>query len=165
MRAEIDTYQEPVVYLSANSAVCRSEGFAAQTRVWVEVGNRRIVATLNVVTGGSWLPDDFAALSESAWRRLAPHPEETASFSHADAPESARLIRAKVYGDQLDRGGFRLIMRDAIDGALADVELASFLAASAARPMSTDEIAQLTLAMVDVGERLHWDSRRVLDKL
>ena len=47
MRAQIDTYQEPVVYLSADSAVCRSEGFAAQTRVWVEVGNRRIVATLN----------------------------------------------------------------------------------------------------------------------
>jgi len=164
MRAEIDTYQEPVVYLKADSAVCRSEGFAAQTRIWVQVGNRRIVATLNVVTNGSWLPKDFAALSESAWRRLGPQPGETATFSHADAPESARLIRAKVYGDQLDRGGFRLIMRDTIDGALADVELASFLAACAARSMSSDEIAQLTLAMVDVGERLHWGARRVLDK-
>jgi thymidine phosphorylase len=164
MRAGIDTYQEPVVYLSADSAVCRSEGFAAQTRVWVEVGNRRIVATLNVVSRSCWLPDNFAALSESAWRRLEPQPDETAVFSHADAPESARLIRSKVYGDQLDRGGFRLIMRDAIDGSLADVELATFLAACAARRMSADEIAQLTLAMVDVGERLHWDSRRVLDK-
>lgn len=164
MRAGIDTYQEPVVYLSADSAVCRSEGFAAQTRIWVEVGNRRIVATLNVVTGGNWLPDNFAALSESAWRRLAPRPDETAAFSHADAPESASLVRSKIFGDQLDRGGFRLIMRDAIDGALADVELAAFLAACAAGPMSCDEIAQLTLAMVDVGERLHWDSPRVLDK-
>ena len=164
MRAQIDTYQEPVVYMRADSAVCRSEGFAAQTRIWVEVGNRRIVATLNVVTGGTWLENDIAALSESAWRRLAPLPEETATFSHADAPESARLIRSKVYGDQLDRGGYRLIMRDAIDGALADVELASFLAACAARPPTADEIAQLTLAMVDVGERLHWNSKPVLDK-
>ena len=164
MPAGIDTYQEPVIYLSANSEVCRSEGFASQTRIWVEVGNRRIVATLNVVTGGGWLPDNFAALSDSAWRRLAPEPGESASFSHADAPESARLIRAKVFGDQLDRGGFRLIMRDAIDGALTDVELASFLAACAARAPSAEEIAQLTLAMVDVGERLHWNSPRVLDK-
>lgn len=164
MRAGIDTYQEPVVYLSADSAVCRSEGFASQTRVWVELANRRIVATLNVVTAGAWLPSHVAALSESAWRRLAPAPEDSATFSHADAPESARLIRSKVFGDQLDRGDFRLIMRDAIDGALADVELASFLAACAARTMSTDEIAQLTLAMVDVGERLHWDSQRILDK-
>jgi thymidine phosphorylase len=164
MRAGIDTYQEPVVYLSSDSAICRSEGFASQTRIWVELGNRRIVATLNVVTAGSWLPNNFAALSESAWRRLAPSPEDSATFRHADAPESARLIRSKVYGDQLDRGEFRLIMHDAIDGALADVELASFLAACAARAMSTEEIAQLTLAMVDVGERLHWDSKRVLDK-
>jgi thymidine phosphorylase len=164
MRAGIDTYQEPVVYMNAECSVCRSEGFAAQTRVWVEVGDRRIIATLNVVTNGGWLPANYAALSDVAWRRLAPQPHETAAFSHADAPESARLIRSKVYGDLLDRSGYRLIMRDAIDGALADVELASFLAACAARPMSANEIAQLTLAMVDVGERLHWDAARVLDK-
>ena len=164
MRAAIDTYQEPVVYMSADCAICRSEGFAAQTRVWVEVGSRRIVATLNVVTEGGWLPSNYAALSEAAWRRLAPQPDETATFSHADSPESAGLIRAKVYGDQLDRSGFRLIMRDAIDGTLADVELATFLAACAARPMGSEEIAELTLAMVDVGERLHWSSGRVLDK-
>jgi thymidine phosphorylase len=164
MRAGIDTYHEPVVYMSADCAVCRSEGFAAQARVWVEVGDRRIIATLNVVTDGGWLPRNFAALSDSAWRHLAPQTDETATFSHADAPESARLIRSKVYGETLDRAGFGLIMRDAVDGALADVELASFLAACAARTMSSQEIAQLTLAMVDVGERLQWNSDKVLDK-
>jgi thymidine phosphorylase len=163
-RAGIDTYQEPVVYMNAACDVCRSEGFAAQTRVWVEVGDRRIIATLNVVTNGGWLPPNYAALSDAAWRRLNPQPHDTAAFGHADAPESARLIRSKVYGDLLDRGGYHLIMRDAIDGALADVELASFLTACASRPMSADEIAQLTLAMVDVGERLQWSSDRVLDK-
>ena len=155
MRAGIDTYQEPVVYMNADCAVCRSEGFAAQTRVWVEAGNRRIIATLNVVTEGNWLPQNFAALSDggagAAWLS---QPNETVTFSHADAPESARLIRSKVYGEKLDRDGYRLIMRDAIDGALADVELASFLAACASRPMSSAEIAQLTLAMVDAGERV-----------
>lgn len=164
MRAGIDTYHEPVVYMKADCAVCRSEGFAAQARVWVEVGSRRIIATLNVVTDGNWLPRNFAALSDAAWRHLAPQPDETAAFSHADAPESARLIRSKVYGEELGRDAFRLIMRDAIDGALADVELASFLAACAARPMSAAEIADLTLAMVDVGKRVDWGSRSVLDK-
>jgi thymidine phosphorylase len=164
MRAGIDTYHEPVVYMSADCAVCRSEGFAAQARLWVEVGERRIIATLNVVTDGGWLPRNFAALSDAAWRHLRPQPDETAVFSHADAPESARLIRAKVYGEQLDRNAYRRIMSDAIDGALADVELASFLAACAARSMSADEIAQLTLAMVDVGQRLQWNAATVLDK-
>jgi thymidine phosphorylase len=164
MRAGIDTYHEPVVYVNADCAVCRSEGFAAEARVWVEVDGRRIIATLNIVTDGGWLPRNFAGLSDAAWRRLAPQPNETAVFSHADAPESARLIRSKVYGEPLDRTSYRFIMRDAIDGALADVELASFLSACAARRMGAAEIAELTLAMVDVGERLRWDSKDVLDK-
>jgi thymidine phosphorylase len=163
-RAGLDTYLEPVVYMRADCAVCRSEGFEAQTRVWVHVGARRILATLNVVTEIGWLEPGYAALSEAAWRRLDPKPNDRASFSHADAPESARLIRAKVYGQALNRSDFTLIMRDAIDGALADVELASFLTACAARPMSTDEVIELTLAMGDVGERLRWDSKDVLDK-
>ena len=163
-RAGLDTYLEPVVYMRADCAVCRSEGFESQTRLWVHVDNKRILATLNVVTDIGWLKPGFAALSEAAWRRLDPQPNDTASFSHADAPESARLIRAKVYGQPLSREDFTLIMRDAVDGALADVELASFLTACAARPMSTKEVIELTLAMVDVGERLRWDSRDVLDK-
>jgi thymidine phosphorylase len=95
---------------------------------------------------------------------LQPQPNETATFSHADSPESARLIRSKVYGEVLDRSAFRLIMRDAINGALADVEIASFLTACAARPMSSSEITALTLAMVDAGTRLDWGARNVLDK-
>jgi putative thymidine phosphorylase len=118
----------------------------------------------DVVTGADWLPPDCAALSEAAWQRLQPQPNETATFSHADSPESARLIRSKVYGEVLDRSAFRLIMRDAINGVLADVEIASFLTACAARPMSSSEITALTLAMVDAGTRLDWGARNVLDK-
>jgi thymidine phosphorylase len=164
VRASVDTYQELVVYMRADCAVCRSEGFEAQTRVWVEVGNRRIIATLNVITEGGWLQPDYAALSEAAWKRLDPGPDEWASFSHADPPESSRLIRSKVYGGTLARSEYRTIMRDTIAGTLADVELAAFLAACAARPMLAAEITQLTLAMVDVGERLRWGASSVLDK-
>jgi thymidine phosphorylase len=164
VRAHVDTYHEPIVYMRADCAVCRSEGFEAQARVWVEVGGRRIIATLNVVTNGGWLEHDVAGLSEAAWQHLQPRPDEWASFSHADPPESARLIRSKVYGAALGRADFRAIMRDAIDGALANVELAAFLAACASRPMGEGEVTQLTLAMVDVGERLRWGASRVLDK-
>jgi len=163
-RAGIDTYQEPIVYMRADCAVCRAEGFEAQARVWVEVGSRRIIATLNVLTDGGWLERDTAALSEAAWKHLQPLPNDWASFSHADSPESARLIRSKVYGESLGRGEFRTIMRDVVDGALTHVELSAFLTACAARPMSAAEITQLTLAMVDVGERLRWEASRVLDK-
>lgn len=55
VRAGIDTYQEPVVYLRADCTVRRAEGFEAQTRIAVHVGERSIIATPNVVSS-SWLP-------------------------------------------------------------------------------------------------------------
>ncbi|MEO8063531.1 MAG: thymidine phosphorylase family protein [Pseudomonadota bacterium] len=164
VRAWIDTYQEPVIYMHADSVVCRSEGFDAQARVWVHVGDRSIIATLNVVTNGGWLQAETAALSETAWERLNPQPQEQATFQHADTPESTRAIRSKVYGDPLGREDYRSIMRDAIEGALADVELAAFLTACAARPLSAAEIIHLTHAMVDVGQTLRWAPGIVLDK-
>ena len=45
-RAGIDTYQQPVVYMHRDCHVCRSEGFAALTRVRVRSGDRELVATL-----------------------------------------------------------------------------------------------------------------------
>ena len=65
-RAGIDTYQQPVVYMHRDCEVCRSEGFAAMTRVRLDVGTRTLVATLNVVVDDR-LGLDEVALSEAAW--------------------------------------------------------------------------------------------------
>jgi thymidine phosphorylase len=164
MRAGVDTHREPVVYMRADCAVCRSEGFDAQTRVWVEVEDRSLIATLNVITNGGWLPQDTVALSEAAWRQLRPAPHERATFRHADSPDSARLIRAKVYGRALSRSEYLSIVRDTLDGTLADLDIAAFLTACASRELDTRENTELTLAMVDAGERLRWRERVVLDK-
>ncbi|MFM2288802.1 MAG: hypothetical protein RL684_1945, partial [Pseudomonadota bacterium] len=53
-RTGIDTYQEPVVYMRRDCAVCRSEGFTTQARVQLTAGSASIVATLSVVDG-PWL--------------------------------------------------------------------------------------------------------------
>ncbi|HEY8540461.1 MAG TPA: hypothetical protein VIL28_16485, partial [Steroidobacteraceae bacterium] len=100
VRAGIDTYQEPVVYMRADSAVVRSEGFEAQARVQVTVGARSIIATLNVVSG-DWLQPHQAALSESAWHKLQPAPGSLAFMSHPDPVSSMQHVRAKIYGKKL----------------------------------------------------------------
>jgi len=164
IRAGVDTYQEPVVYLRADSAVCRSEGFEAQARVIVETGGRSLVCTLNVVTDGGWLGSGVAALSEAAWRRLRPRTDDLATFRHAEAAESASRIRAKVYGQSLTHIEYEAIMRDAIAGRLSDIELAAFLAACVAQQLEDPEVTALTQAMVHVGTTLTWHSSVVLDK-
>src|SRR4051812_15635740 len=65
----VDTYGEPVVYLSADCPVSRAEGWEALARIEVIKGAHRITATLNVVTGGLLGPNEIS-LSDVAWTAL-----------------------------------------------------------------------------------------------
>ncbi len=163
VRAGIDTYQQPVVYMRRDCDVCRAEGFTALTRVLVHSGDRELVATLNVVTDDRF-GLDIAALSEAAWNALQPAPDAWAVFSHPDPPASASALRAKVFGHRLGEADFLGLMRDTVDNRLSDIELAAFVTACAGGRLDHDETIGLTRAMVAVGQRIHWGGGPVLDK-
>ena len=48
-RLGIDTYQELVIFMARSAPICRSEGWAAQSRLQVTCKGRSIIATLNVM--------------------------------------------------------------------------------------------------------------------
>lgn len=162
-RLGIDTHQEPVVYMRADWPVCRSEGFAAHSRVQVRSGTREITATLNIVHG-SLLGADEVGLSEAAWNLLQPAPGARVSFAHPVAVDSMSYVRAKVYGQRLAGSRFDAIISDVVAGRYTDVELAAFITACADSNLSHEEVTSLTRAMVDAGERLTWPYQRVMDK-
>lgn len=162
-RMGVDTYQESVVYMHRDCAVCRSEGFEAQSRVVIEGAGRSIVATLNVITD-DWIDHESAGLSEAAWPRLGATEGTWLRFSHPAPAESASDLRAKVYGKALDVVQYERLLRDAIAGRLADIELAAFVTACAGDRLGLEENIALTKAMVNVGERLRWPTSPVLDK-
>lgn len=163
IRAGIDTYQQPVVYMHRDCAVCRAEGFKALTRVRMTVGDRQVTATLNVVTGDH-LAIDEVALSEAAWRAASPDEHACATFRHADPPASAGALRAKVFGARLDDDACLALMRDTVANQLSDIELAAFVTACAGDRLDVHETLSLTRAMVAVGETLDWGDGPVLDK-
>lgn len=162
-RLGVDTYQESVVYLNRECAVCKSVGFESQSRILVCHGEHRIVATLNVVTG-TWLDPSTAGLSEAAWRRLGASDGDWVTFEHPKPAESASDLRSKVFGHALDRARYERLLLDAIDGRLSDIELAAFIAACAGPTFGLEENIALTEAMVNVGERIEWARSPVLDK-
>lgn len=164
MPAGIDTYQLPVVYMNKDCHLCRSEGFVAHTRIELEVDGKRVIATLNVITGGDWLPPDTAALSDAAWDALEPQPGAVGRFSHPEPPASTSAIRTKVYGGRLDREACQSIISDTIHRRLSDLDLAAFVTACAGERLDEAETLALTLAMRDAGEQLDWGSDQVLDK-
>jgi thymidine phosphorylase len=163
-RAGIDTYSHPVVYMHADCHVCQAEGFRSQTRVRVDCGDRWVIATLNVVTGGNWMPIEIAALSEAAWVALRPELGALGRFSHPEPPGSASDIRAKVYGKRLDKAGFRRIIDDVQTQRLSELDLAAFVTACAGDRLDISETISLTRAMQAAGETLDWGTGPVLDK-
>lgn len=163
MRAGIDTYQQPVIYMHRDCDVCRSEGFSALTRILVHCGGRELVATLNVVTDDRFALD-VAALSDAAWDALQPGPDAWAVFSHPDPPASVAALRAKVFGERLSDAQFLGLMQDTCDNRLSDIELAAFVTACAGDRLDHRETIGLTKAMVAVGQSLDWGGGAVLDK-
>ena len=162
-RLGIDTHQEPVVYMRADCAVCRSEGFAAHSRVQVRTGGRSIIATLNIVYG-ALLGTDEAGLSEAAWSLLSPEPGDRLDFAHPIAVDSMSFVRAKVYGQRLVESQLDAIVSDVVAGRYTDVELAAFITGCADSHLSQEEITALTRAMINTGERLTWPYHQVMDK-
>ena len=162
--AGIDTYRQPVVYMNEDCHICRSEGFAALTRVRIDLGDRWIIAILNIVQRDAWLGVDHAALSVAAWAALGARAGDRGAFSHPEPPVSASSIRAKAYGDRLDQAGFAAIVRDTLDNRLSDIDLAAFITACAGDRLDLAETVALTRAMQDAGQTLDWGGRTVLDK-
>jgi thymidine phosphorylase len=162
-RLGIDTHQEAIIYMRADCGVCRSEGFEVEARVEVRSGERAIVAILNVVTTELLAPGE-AGLSDVAWARLAAREGDEVTVSHAAPLESLSLVRAKVYGRPLDAGAFGAIVDDVVAGLYSDIHLASFITACAAGRLDRGEMAALTRAMIDAGERLTWEGTPIVDK-
>ncbi len=162
-RLGIDTYQEAVIYMNRDCPVCRAEGFDAQSRVQVRLGERHIIATLNVVSA-AMLHEHEAGLSESAWRAL--HAEEGAiiEVSHPEPLESLSALRAKVYGRRLEADAWHDIVADVAAGHYSNLHLAALVTACAGDRLDLAETIALTRAMVDSGERLTWPTQPVVDK-
>lgn len=162
-RLGIDTYQELVIFMASGSPICRSEGWAAQSRVQVAHNGRSIIATLNVTTDSLLAPDE-ASLSEAAWLLLGAKSGDLVRLSHSPPVESLSYLRAKVYGETLSATGIEAIVRDIVAGRYSDIDLAAFVTAFAGTKTGVDETTALTRAMIDTGDRLYWGRSPIVDK-
>lgn len=160
----IDTYLEAVAYIRKDSAICRAEGLHAHVRVKISCHNKTILATLNMVTDGILQPGELG-LSDYAWELLGAKEGEAVQLSHPDSLDSMSAVRAKIYGNELSAENFSAIISDITQGKYTDIHIASFLSACAGGRLNHQEIIELTRAMINVGDRLHWDhDHLIVDK-
>lgn len=159
----IDTYKEPVIYMRKDCHICRSEGFAAQSRVQVTLNNRSVIATLNTIES-ELLCHGEASLSRYAWDFLSAKNGDEISIAHPKPIESLSDIRSKIYGHELSSEQINHIVNDIVAGQLSDIHIATFLTATAGGHLSNREVFDLTTAMVGTGQHLTWPSSLIVDK-
>jgi thymidine phosphorylase len=162
-RFGIDTQYEAFVFMHKDCPVCRSEGFAAHTRVVLHAGNKQVIATL-YHAAAELIHLDEVAISESAWLRLGLKDGDFIDVTHLEPLKSMSHVRSRIYGNELAEDQFSEVIHDIVAGRYSDIHLSSFVTACSTRPLVASEILYLTRAMVEVGERLSWNSKLVADK-
>ena len=159
----IDTYRENILFIRADSHICKSEGFTYLKRVVLQKNNAKVIATLNVVTSDI-LKKGEAGLSKEAMKRLGVISGERIIISHLQPVASLRHVRAKIYKQTLNEQAILEIIKDIVDGKYSNIEIAAFISACAGNNLSVKEIIGLTKAMVSVGSKIDWKKNMILDK-
>ena len=162
-RLGIDTCHETVAFLARRCPLYRAQEFVALARIEITGGNRRIVATLNIVDDESIMAADELGLSLLAHRQLGLPDGTSVEIAQAAPPASLDHVRAKVDGAVLSPEAYEAIVRDLAAHRYSKMEIAAFLVGSS-RFTTPAEVLSLTRAMAGVGSRLDWNGEPVVDK-
>jgi len=79
-------------------------------------------------------------------------------------PASICYIKQMMDKQKLSQEQIRTIVQDIVDNNLSEIELAAYVTASYIHNMDSQEVEWLTKAMIDTGERIHFDTHPVMDK-
>ncbi|MDP7493994.1 MAG: AMP phosphorylase [Candidatus Undinarchaeales archaeon] len=148
------------VLLNAKDA--KAMGIRARGRVRISGGGTITTATAfitgTLVRSGEVgiLPDIGRMLNVKGRTELALEP--------VGLPESTLLIRRKVLGEKLDKSEIASIVNDVVERKLTDIELSAFVSGLSSHGMDMEEVANLTMSMVNTGKRIELNIGRVFDK-
>ncbi len=162
-RLGIDTHSEAVALLRKDSIISKAEGLSSHNRILLSCGARQAIATLYQVEA-SFLARDEIGLSDASWGMLEPLHGTAVRVQHMPMVPSLGLVRGRIFSLALSDRDFCEIIADIVAGRYSAIEIAAFLTACAAKPLSEAEIGGLTDAMVVNGERLSWGTEIVADK-
>jgi AMP phosphorylase len=81
----------------------------------------------------------------------------------APRPSSIEFIKKKMNDQELSYDEILRIIKDIVNRNLSDIELSAYVSAVYTRGMNQRETKDLTLAMIETGETIEFDSEKVFD--
>jgi len=160
----INSQDKRIVYLKLKSEARVKAGLEVLKKVSLTCKNKTIIGTVHLLSNG-FISENEIGLSDFAQNQLEADEGDEITVELAKMPNmSLNAIRSKMYGGKFTQEELNQIISDTNQGLLSNVHLAAFISSSAGNNLDVYEITALTKAMVNIGDRLQWDSDIVVDK-
>ncbi len=132
-------------------------------RIIVSHGKKKITCVVDV-DDGTLVKSGEMVISNEVVRILGVKNRDVVSIKRRGDLVSKHYIRKKIDGKRLSYKEYYEIVKDIVSRNLNDLELTSFVISLYIRGMSVQEAADLSMAMVNVGDKLSFGKKTVVDK-
>ncbi|HLC89225.1 MAG TPA: AMP phosphorylase [Candidatus Nanoarchaeia archaeon] len=158
---DIATGRTLVAILNVNDA--RKLDLRSGDRILLKFDHQEITCILDISESRKAVPEGRIGLFEEVLASLKVKNNQLVELKFTGKPESVVHIREKLFGKHLSYHDLYSIMSDFTNDRLTDVEKTYFVAACFANGLSTEEIVDMTRAMVATGKKLKF-GKMTLDK-
>lgn len=132
-------------------------------RVKLTSDRSAIVAVLDI-TSETGIAKKVIGLFKSAYDALNLEPNDVVSITAVEKPKSILSIREKLDGKKLTAEQFDDIIKDIIEGNLADIEISFFVSGIYTNNTDDEETVNLIKAMLKYGKMLKFNAPIIADK-
>lgn len=143
--------------------------FNIAARMNVHIGERVLISKFGdsiisiVDVSPDFLRSDEIAVSQEILDALSIKEGDVVEVGLADKPESTGFIKRKMDGEHLSKKEIEMVVRDIVNNALTETEVAFFVSGVYFNGMNNTEIEDLIWSMVATGKRLNFEGE-VVDK-
>ncbi len=132
-------------------------------RIRITKGKRTTIAIVNIAESEKLVPKNCIGLFEEVLDVLKARDGSTVNIKLEKKPESIEYIKEKLDGKKLDYAKLKQIIEDIIDNKLTDIELTTFVTSYYIHSSNMQEIADLTKAMINTGEKINFGKKPIVD--
>jgi len=132
-------------------------------RLIVRKGKKKTVAILDIAESKKAVPSGKIGFFEEVLDALEAKNGDTVQLELAEKPQSLAYIKKKLDGKHLNAKELRAVVKDIVNNNLTAIELTTFVLAGYTRGMSMKEVAALTQAMAETGDRLTFKQYPIVD--
>ena len=151
---------KPIVVLNKNDA--EDLGIKSSDRVSLQTRKRKLTAIVNITT--KLIKRGWIGVYEEVRVALNLKEGREIEVEIARFPKSLDFIRNKLKGRKLTYDEIYEIVKDVIEGSLNDIEISAFVTSLHDKGLDLDEATNLSIAMVETGEKLKLNKKIVADK-